>query len=299
MKKKLLIFCSAALLLASCGNKASNDATATAEDKAFGDSLSTALGTYAGQNENMNLKRVFESAPEYIKNEFDKKEYMRALELVLTTDTTNIGFLNGLYTGMNLYNSIIGPQREAGIPVDPKLVIKAFKEAFMADSIADPTQAAGQYRALEQRLRQISMDKMNAAKAESPEAKENLKKGEKFAKDKLTEGFSKSSTGLVYKINNPGSGDKVTDTSKIKLKYVGKHIDGTVFDQSAPEGYDSAVNSFIPGFTEGLKMLAKGGSATIVIPTNLAYGINGAGQLIGPNETLVFDIEILDVLPNE
>ena len=74
-------------------------------------------------------------------------------------------------------------------------------------------------------------------------------------------------------------------------------MDGTVFDETKGNPYTSSASAFIPGFNEALTMLGKGGKMTVIIPGELAYGLDGAGNLIGPNETLVFDIEIADVQP--
>ena len=106
-----------------------------------------------------------------------------------------------------------------------------------------------------------------------------------------------SESGLSYVISAPGEAPMPADTSVVVVNYVGKLADGTVFDQS-PEGQPATfgVNQVIPGFREGLKMLGKGGKATLYIPGNLAYGEQGVPQAgIGPNAMLIFDIEVVDV----
>lgn len=292
MKKTILAsICCAAMLLASCAeSKKASDATP--EDQALGDSIATALGTAAGTQENQKYQQYLNQMSETEKANFKKEEFIRGLELVLKTDTANIAYLNGIFTGLNLFNPVAGMSRD-GIPVDPDILIKAFRTAYMADSVGDVQAAMTEYRRLYMQVQARVTEKQEQAKAESPEAKQNVADGEKLIKDKLAEGYQKTESGLVYKIDNPGEGDKVTRDDKIKIAYVGKHVNGEVFDQS--EGYSAQASGFIPGFTEGLTLLGKGGSATLVIPADLAYGVNGAGQSIGPNETLIFEISILDI----
>lgn len=283
-------------MMATSCSKNETASNVSAEDKALGDSLATALGQMAGARENMNLKRIMDRMTDQEKENFKKDEFMRGLELVLTTDTTNLAFLNGLYTGLNLYNPVIGAEKETGIPVDAKAVINAFREAFMADSISDMQQYQAEYQRLSQRLMQKAEERRKEELENSEEAKENKAKGEEYQNKMISEGYQKAESGLIYKIDNPGTGEKVKPTDRIKLTYIGKHIDGTEFDKSPEEGYESYANGFVSGFAEGLQLLGKGGSATLVIPADLAYGLEGAQDVIGPNETLVFEITIKDIL---
>lgn len=106
-----------------------------------------------------------------------------------------------------------------------------------------------------------------------------------------------TASGLSYKIIYRGENPLIEDNSIVKVNYVGKLVDGTVFDQN-PDG-DTATfspNGVIPGFSEGLKMLGKGGKAVFYIPGKLAYGSEGVPQAgIGPNAMLIFDVEIIDI----
>ena len=113
----------------------------------------------------------------------------------------------------------------------------------------------------------------------------------------VKEGYTKAPSGIVYKIENAGTGDKVKAADRVKIFYHGKKTDGTIFDETKDNPYSSSASAFIPGFNEALTMLGKGGKMTVVIPGELAYGLSGAGNLIGPNETLVFDIEVVDIEP--
>lgn len=295
MKKIILTVCSAALFVAASCSKNETAANIPTEDKLLGDSVAAALGQMAGARENMNLKRIMDRMTDQEKANFKKDEFLRGLELVLTTDTTNLAFLNGLYTGLNLYNPVIGAEKETGIPINAKTVIKAFREAYMTDSISDLQQYQEDYQRLSKRLMEKAEKRRQEEIANTPEAKENKAKGEEYQNKMLGEGFQKTESGLIYKINNPGTGDKVKATDRIKLTYVGKHINGESFDESKEGGYESIASAFVPGFAEGLQLLGKGGSATLVIPADLAYGLEGARDVIGPNETLVFEITVEDI----
>ena len=105
-----------------------------------------------------------------------------------------------------------------------------------------------------------------------------------------------SPSGLSYIIEEVGSGEHPTENSVVKVNYTGRHLDGSVFDSNAGIGEPATfpLTGVVPGFSEGLKLLGKGGKATLFIPGNLAYGQQGYPPVIGPNEMLVFEIELVD-----
>ena len=107
-----------------------------------------------------------------------------------------------------------------------------------------------------------------------------------------------TASGLQYTILEPGTGKapKVTDT--VKVHYAGKLLDGKEFDSSYKRGEPISfpLNRVIRGWTEGMQLVKEGGKIRLFVPSNLAYGERGAGGLIGPDETLVFDVELLEVM---
>lgn len=107
-------------------------------------------------------------------------------------------------------------------------------------------------------------------------------------------------SGLQYKIIKEGQGTKPGPADFVVVNYRGTLIDGKEFDSSykrrTPASF--AVNAVIPGWTEALQLMAPGAKWTIYVPSNLAYGKQGAGNIIPPNSTLIFDIELLSVTPN-
>ncbi|QZE14605.1 FKBP-type peptidyl-prolyl cis-trans isomerase [Halosquirtibacter laminarini] len=136
-------------------------------------------------------------------------------------------------------------------------------------------------------------------------AKANVEKGEKFLEENKTkEGVVTTESGLQYKVIKKGDGAIPTKDDKVKVHYTGRLIpdaknpEGKVFDSSIERGKPAefGVSSVIPGWTEAIQLMPVGSEFKVFIPASLAYGERGAGQDIGPNSTLVFDIQLLDIV---
>ncbi|MCK5638525.1 MAG: peptidylprolyl isomerase, partial [Flavobacteriaceae bacterium] len=117
--------------------------------------------------------------------------------------------------------------------------------------------------------------------------------------DKIAAGFEKTDSGLRYQILQNGSGKKAEKGNNISVHYKGQLIDGTVFDSSyqrkQPIDFQVGIGQVIKGWDEGLQLLKVGDKARLVIPSDLAYGSQGAGGVIPPNATLIFDVELMDI----
>ncbi len=117
--------------------------------------------------------------------------------------------------------------------------------------------------------------------------------------DKLSKGFDKTDSGLRYQIIQKGSGAQAAKGNKVEVHYKGQLPDGTVFDSSykrnQPIGFTLGVGQVIPGWDEGISLLQVGDKARFVIPSDLAYGSSGAGGVIPPDATLIFDVELVSV----
>ncbi|MEP5253942.1 MAG: peptidylprolyl isomerase [Winogradskyella arenosi] len=115
--------------------------------------------------------------------------------------------------------------------------------------------------------------------------------------DKLAAGFEETASGLRYKIIQKGEGKKAEKGNMVSVHYKGQLADGTVFDSSykrnSPLDFQVGVGQVIPGWDEGICLLSVGDKARFVIPSDLAYGAAGAGGVIPPNATLVFDVELM------
>lgn len=130
-------------------------------------------------------------------------------------------------------------------------------------------------------------------------AADNEAEGNDFlAKNKERAGVKITESGLQYEILTEGNGPKPTATDRVKVHYTGKLINGTVFDSSVDRGEPATfgVNQVIPGWTEILQMMPVGSKWRVFIPSALAYGARGAGADIGPNATLIFDIDLLEII---
>ena len=142
------------------------------------------------------------------------------------------------------------------------------------------------------------------AQAEREKAlKENAELSEKWLSEiEKQEGVQKTESGLLYRIDREGEGAQATaDTDVVLVNYEGKNRVGEVFDSSYErnEPISFPLNGVIKGWTEGMKLVKAGGQITLWIPSALAYGENGAGANIGPNEALEFKVELLEVNPAE
>lgn len=129
------------------------------------------------------------------------------------------------------------------------------------------------------------------------EAEEKRKQKELL--DQVSAGYDETESGLRYKILQQGNGQQATKGAVVSVHYKGQLIDGTVFDSSykrkQPIDFPLGVGQVIPGWDEGIQLLKVGDKARLVIPSNLGYGSRGAGGVIPPNATLIFDVELMDV----
>ena len=146
-----------------------------------------------------------------------------------------------------------------------------------------------------------SMVEKQAAEAKEASAK-NAAAGEKFlAENKTKEGVKTTASGLQYKVMKEGTGASPKETDMVVVNYKGTLINGTEFDSSYKRNEPATfpVNRVIKGWTEALLLMKPGAKYQIFVPASLGYGERGAGQDIGPNETLIFDVELVSVKPPE
>jgi FKBP-type peptidyl-prolyl cis-trans isomerase FklB len=129
-------------------------------------------------------------------------------------------------------------------------------------------------------------------------AQKNDQAGKSFlAENAKKSDISTTKSGLQYQVLQQGTGKSPKATSTVKVNYEGRLLDGTVFDSSIARNHpvDFKLNQVIAGWTEGVQTMKEGGKSRFFIPSTLAYGEVGAGDAIGPNSTLIFDIELLEV----
>jgi FKBP-type peptidyl-prolyl cis-trans isomerase FklB len=179
--------------------------------------------------------------------------------------------------------------KKQGIEIEAESFAKGLKEVLAGQpSSLSPQEVQQAMMALQQEMTQ----KQGAKGAD------NQKAGEKFlAENKNKEGVKTLPSGLQYQVLQEGTGKSPAKTDKVTTHYHGTLIDGTVFDSSYERGQPATfpVNGVIAGWTEALQLMKEGAKWRLFIPSNLAYGSQGAGDAIGPNSTLIFDVELISV----
>ena len=134
------------------------------------------------------------------------------------------------------------------------------------------------------------------------QAQSNLEAGRAYMEEmSANEDVRTTESGLQYIVMEPGEGDNPVAADSVEVHYEGRLIDGSVFDSSIERGQTVTfgLTQVIPGWTEGLQLMKPGGKFKFIIPPELGYGEGGAGQMIGPNATLVFDVELISITPAE
>ncbi len=142
--------------------------------------------------------------------------------------------------------------------------------------------------------------KKKKAEIKKKEVAANLVKGQKYLEEnKKRSEIMETESGLQYEIIREGNGSIATEKDRVKCTYHGTLIDGTVFDSSVERGDTAtfAVTGVIKGWTEALQLMPVGSKWRLHIPSELAYGERGSGAKIGGNETLIFDLDLVEILP--
>ena len=161
---------------------------------------------------------------------------------------------------------------------------------------ATPKMSYDEAKAVIQSFFSQLQEKQNAAIAEM--ARVNAEAGKAFLEENAKRSEVKTTaSGLQYEVIAEGDGNKPSANNTVKVHYTGSLIDGTVFDSSVQRGEPAVfgVTQVIPGWVEALQMMTVGSKWRLFIPSELAYGANGAGNIIGPNATLIFEVELLGI----
>jgi len=180
-----------------------------------------------------------------------------------------------------------------GIDVDPTILEQGLKDALSdADSKMSEAELRQVITALQQDIRQKQRQE------EEAKAADNKAKGDAFlAENAKKDGVVALPDGLQYKILTAGQGKKPLESDTVLCNYKGTFLDGTEFDSSAkarkPVPFE--VKNVIPGFKEVLQLMPVGSKWQVFVPSNLAYGERGAGGVIGPNATLIFEVELVSI----
>lgn len=184
--------------------------------------------------------------------------------------------------------------KDQELDVDADLVAAGMRDALAGTLKLTPDQLQAALMSMQQQ----AMEKMQARQAAA--GVENAAQGEKFlAENKKKPGVKTTESGLQYIVVKEGTGKKPTKENVVKVHYTGKLIDGKVFDSSVERGEPAEfpLTGVIAGWTEALQLMGVGSKYTIFLPPTLAYGQKGAGGgQIGPNATLIFDVELIEIV---
>lgn len=194
--------------------------------------------------------------------------------------------------GSNIGNTF----RSQTLEVNPVMVAAGIQAALDSASFLTPEQSRDILMALNQRLNQKEMEKRQ--KENSVRSEQNKVNGDNFrAEYQKQDGVKTLPGGILYKVIRSGSGKTPKETDVVSVNYVGKLVDGQEFDSSAKSGkpVEFPVNGVIKGWQVALQNMKEGDKWEVVIPPDLAYGPQGTGEVIGPDATLVFEVELLKV----
>ena len=204
----------------------------------------------------------------------------------LDTDVQKASYSIGVEIGTNFR-----PNKEF---FDLDAVMRGIEDAMAERDLALP---ADSLQAVRQRVGQQVQQAQLAAQQELMD--KNLAEGEAFLTENATkDGITITDSGLQYEILTQGDGPQPGADSRVKVHYRGTLIDGTEFDSSYERGEptDFGVDGVIAGFGEGLQLMPVGSHYRFFIPANIAYGQQAAGSIIGPNSTLIFEVELQEIL---
>jgi FKBP-type peptidyl-prolyl cis-trans isomerase len=199
--------------------------------------------------------------------------------IALNNDRDSVSYTIGNSIGQSL-------AKDGLTQLNEDIMIKAMRQAIQGtESQIDRAKAGKLIRAYVTNIKKKAGEEAKAA-------------GEKFlAENKAKDGVTTTESGLQYEVITEGNGAKPLATDKVKVAYKGTLIDGTEFDANSETSFP--LNGVIKGWTEGVQLMSVGSKYRFVIPSELAYGDRQAGAKIKPNSTLVFEIELIDIIKEE
>jgi FKBP-type peptidyl-prolyl cis-trans isomerase len=198
--------------------------------------------------------------------------------------------------GINIYNSL----KQDSIVLNPVAIARAMLDAADNKAFMDDIISRGyiyNYMNAKEQAKAAKQAEVNKVKY-----KNLVAQGDSFLqKNKEVPGVLVTASGLQYKVVKMGTGPKPKETDVVKVHYTGTLINGTKFDSSVDKGTPAqfSVNQVIKGWVEGLQLMPVGSKFIFYIPESLAYGANGAGEVIPPFSTLIFEVELLEIVVNK
>ena len=205
--------------------------------------------------------------------------------LVLRNQKDKVSYIIGMEIGKNF--------KKQSVDVDPDILTRGIKDAISGGKSLLTEQEIQETMAAFQKEMTAKQEELNKKLGEK-----NKREGEAFlAENKKKQDVKTLPSGLQYKVIKAGTGKKPKINDTVTTHYRGTLIDGTEFDSSYRRGQPVSfpVSGVIPGWTEALQLMEEGAKWQLFIPSNLAYGERGMGSVIGPNATLIFEIELISI----
>jgi FKBP-type peptidyl-prolyl cis-trans isomerase len=212
---------------------------------------------------------------------------IKSAKIVSKTDSLSYAF------GIVNFNAL----KQDSLELNPLVVAKAMMDGKEGKPVMDENVARGFIYAFINE-REIAK-KMKLEEQNKVTYKNLIAQGDSFLqKNKERSGVIVTASGLQYEVVKMGTGPKPTETSTVKVHYTGTLIDGTKFDSSydRKEPVQFPVNGVIKGWTEALQLMPAGSKFKFFIPENLGYGASGNGEVIKPYSTLIFDVELIEIV---
>jgi FKBP-type peptidyl-prolyl cis-trans isomerase FklB len=212
-----------------------------------------------------------------------------APELKLDTPKSRISYTIGVNIGQDF--------KSQKLDIDADVLMEGIKDSMAGKELRlTEEQMATEIQAFQQDMQAKMMVEMEALAAKNQTDGETL-----LAENAKKEGVVVTASGLQYKVLEAGEGNSPMPSDVVTVHYRGTLVDGTQFDSSYDRGQPATfpVGGVIAGWTEALQLMKPGAKWQLVIPADLAYGERGAGQVIGPNSTLLFDVELISVEKGE
>lgn len=206
-------------------------------------------------------------------------------DVSLKTFQDSLSYSIGMQIGSNLV--------QQNIEVNAETLMAALRESY---SKGKPLLTEAQVASIMNKFQAQMMEKQQAEAKKKGD--ENIKKGQDFlAQNGKKAGVKTTASGLQYEVIKEGTGKQPTAENTVTVHYTGTLINGKKFDSSVDRGEPATfpLKGVIAGWTEGLQLMKIGAKYRFYIPSNLGYGDRGAGADIGPNEVLIFDVELIDV----
>ncbi len=191
--------------------------------------------------------------------------------------------------GMNISASVL----QLPLEVDKEIVIACVTDLLRGGK---PQIEQPEYHKIMQDFQKRLQEVVAEQKKKAADA--NAEAGKKFLEENAKkDGIQVTASGLQYQVIQEGAGDHPAATDTVKVHYEGTLLSGQIFDSSIKRGepVEFPLNQVIPGWTEGVQLMTPGAKYRFYIPSNLAYGERGAGEMIGPNSTLIFDVELIEI----